>query len=239
MIDLSKYKNIALHFSGGKDSLALLYLYKDMLKAMTVYHLDTGDSCPETQEIVDWAKEWVPNFVVVNSDVATWREVNGYPSDLVPAKAHAIGVSTGMNDFPITNRFDCCYANIMKPMHDRMIQDEVDCVIRGTKIADSGKLAAEGKTEYYDVILPIRDWSHDDVFNYLKENDAPENAIYSHFASASAPECFGCTAWWDDNKAKYLKKLHPQQFEIYRNNLGIIANTISSHVSELSQELGV
>ena len=237
MIDISEYKKPALQFSGGKDSLALLYLYKDVLDDLTVYHLDTGDSCPETQKIVDWAKEWIPHFEIIQSDVKTWRDSYGYPVDLVPAKAHHIGVSYGMNDFTLTNRFDCCFSNIMKPMHDRMIEDGVDCVIRGTKVADAGKIPSDGKDEFYDVILPIRDWSHQDVFDYLDSVGAPKNEVYNYFKAISAPECMGCTAWWDDGKAAYLKDRHPEEYAIYRTRLGLIADTINSHITELTSEL--
>lgn len=236
-MDLSKYKKPALNFSGGKDSLACLYLFKDQLDRVTVYHTDTGDHCPEMQEVVESVKEWVPNFVTIKTDVKSWRGVNGIPSDLVPASAHWIGVAAGMNDFLISNRMDCCFQNIMLPMHNRMIEDGVDAVIRGTKLVDTGKVPAEGDTGHYDLLLPLKDWSHQDVFDYLEKVGAPRNRIYEHFGSISAPECFGCTAWWDDNKAKYFKALHPEQYGVYVQNLLAIGNTISLHLEEMNREL--
>lgn len=237
-MDLSKYKKPALNFSGGKDSLACLYLIKDQLDKVTVYHTDTGDHCPETKEVIDSVKEWIPNFVTIQTNVSQWRSVNGMPSDLVPASAHWIGVATGMNDFPLSNRMDCCFQNIMLPMHNRMIEDDVDAVIRGTKMADTGRIPTDNVDGPYEVLLPLRDWSHQDVFDYLEKVGAPKNKIYDYFGTISAPECFGCTAWWDDKKAKYFKALHPEQYKIYINNLSIIGNTINQHLTELNAELG-
>lgn len=237
-IDLAAYSRPALHFSGGKDSLACLYLLKDQLDSVPVYWCNTGDPCPETLAVIEEVRQWVPHFYEVKSDVHTWKETYGWPSDLVAAKSHFLGVAYGMSDTRMTNRFDCCYYNLMLPMHERMIADGVDCVIRGTKLCDTGAVPAEGQTEHYTVLLPIKDWSHNDVFQYLKSVGAPANAIYDHFKSISAPECLHCTAWWDDNKAAYLKENHPQVLVDYRERLRGFKRIIDTHLDELVQELG-
>jgi phosphoadenosine phosphosulfate reductase len=234
---LAAYKRPALHFSGGKDSLACLYLLREHLDKITVYWLNTGDGCPETQAVVDDVRKWVPSFVEIQSDVAAWRLEHGFPSDLVPAKAHRIGVMYGMNGFGLTNRFDCCAANIMAPVHARMLADGVDLVIRGTKTADTGRVPANGTGGDYDVWLPIDGWSHEDVFAYLRDVGAPVNPIYEHFKGISAPECMGCTAWWDDGKAAYLRKRHPEMLDQYQENLRAIRISIASHLSDLDKEL--
>lgn len=237
MKDLSAYKKPALQFSGGKDSLACLYLLRDQLEHMTVYWCDTGDACPETVDIIEEVREWIPNFEVIHGDVKKWREFYGMPSDLVPANSHPIGMLYQMSDCMISNRFDCCAANLMRPMHDRMMADGVDLVIRGTKLADTGHVPIEGKTDCYDVWLPIRDWSHADVFAYLEKVGAPYNALYRYFKGISAPECLGCTAWWDDGKAAYLRERHPLQYVKYQDSLKRISRAINQHLGELSEEI--
>lgn len=227
----------ALHFSGGKDSLACLYILRPLLHELLVYHMDTGDRCPETAAVVETVRQWVPNFIEVHSNALAWRAQFGDPTDLMPARAHALGVAYGMSEQRLTCRFDCCFQNLMRPMHERMLADGIQAVIRGTKLCDTGKVPADGKTEFYDVLLPIKNWSHQDVFDYLKSVGAPENPIYAHFKSISAPECFTCTAWWDDNKAAYYKALHPQQLTVYRSNLLRHAQIIQSHIADLDTEL--
>jgi phosphoadenosine phosphosulfate reductase len=237
-IDLTAYKAPALHFSGGKDSLACLYLLRDQLNNVRVYWCNTGDACPETVEVIDAVRSWIPNFIEVKSDVGTWRDTYGWPSDLVPAKSHFLGVTYGMSQTRLTGRFDCCYYNLMLPMHERMLADKVDCVIRGTKLCDTGTVPAEGQTPDYTVLLPIKDWSHHDVFEYLKSVGAPQNAIYDHFKGISAPECLHCTAWWDDNKAAYLRENHPQVLVDYRKRLRGIKQIVDTHLDDLVHEIG-
>lgn len=236
-MDIRSYRNPALHFSGGKDSLACLYLLRDHLNHLTVYWVNPGDGCPETFAVVAAVRPWIPHFVEIHSNVTEWRDQHGYPSDLVPANAHEIGVAYGMSPVRLSNRFDCCYANLMKPMHDRMLADGVDAVIRGTKRADTGTVPVEGKTEFYDVLLPLRDWSHEDVFQYLTAVGAPVNPIYEHFTDISAPECMGCTAWWGDGKARYLRARHPQAYQEHRIRLQNIQGLMRKHLAELDTEL--
>ncbi len=237
MIDLSKFANPAFHFSGGKDSLACLYLLRPQLHSLTVYWLNTQDGCPETLAVIEQVREWIPNFVEVKSDSKAWREQFGHPSDLVPANSHFLGQAYGLSKLKMTPRFDCCHENLMRPMHERMLADKVDCVIRGTKTSDTGKVPAEGSTPFYEIILPIRDWTHEQVFAYLEEVSAPRNAIYEHFKGMSAPECFSCSAWWGDGKASYLKTRHPEAFSAYQAKIIAIAQELRAPLMELESEL--
>ena len=237
MIDLSAYRKPALHFSGGKDSLACLYLLRDHLQDITVYWLNTGDPCPETLNVITSARQWIPNFIEVNSDAKAWRLQNGDPSDIVPSCAHTLGVAYGMSERRLVSKFDCCYFNLMLPMHQRMLEDGVDAVIRGTKLCDTGAVPHEGPTGDYDVILPIRDWSHQDVFSYLRSVNAPVNPLYEYSHGASAPECLSCTAWWDDGKAAYLRAKHPEQHGVYMASLCSIRALLSGHLADLDKEL--
>ena len=236
-MDLSRFSNPALLFSGGKDSLALLYLLRDQLEHLTVYHLDTGDLCPETRAVVAEVRQWIPHFVEVQTDSRKWREANGMPTDLLPTSSEFLGVAYGMSATRMTSRFQCCWANIMKPMHDQLYADGVDCVIRGTKTADTGKVPFEGQGPDYYVMLPIRDWSHEKVFEFLKSVGAPVNPIYENFRATSAPECLTCTAWWDDGKGAYLKSRHPAEHAVYRANLLTIKKSLQSHLADLEREL--
>lgn len=237
MTDLRRFKRPALQFSGGKDSLACLYLLRDQLDRITVYWLNAGDGCPETLAVIDQVRAWIPHFVEVRSDVRAWRAEHGMPVDLVPASAHLLGVAYGMAEQRLSNRFDCCAANLMRPMHERMLADGVDAVIRGTKLSDTGTLPAEGLTPFYEIVLPLRGWTHEQVFAYLREVGAPLNPIYEHFKGISAPECFGCTAWWDDGKAAYLRARHPQQLREYQLALVDLKHELQRHLRHLQTEI--
>lgn len=239
MLNLAQYKNPALQFSGGKDSLACLYLLRDKLADLTVYWCDTGDGCPETRAVVDDVRAWIPRFEVVQSDVTQWRQCYGFPSDLVPSNNHQIGTHYGLSAVKLTNRWDCCWSNLMLPLHNRMVSDGVDAVIRGTKRCDTGTIPAEGRhpSVPYDIILPLRDWSHQDVFDFLVASGAPHNPVYDYFEGGSAPECMGCTAWWNDGKAQYFRAMHPERAAAYMLSLHTILGATLTQLATLHSEL--
>jgi 3'-phosphoadenosine 5'-phosphosulfate sulfotransferase (PAPS reductase)/FAD synthetase len=206
---LDRHPRAALQFSGGKDSLALVYLLRPHWDKLTIYHVDTGDLLPEVREIVDMVAAMVPDFRRIETDSDRWMASVGMPSDLVPTTSTPAGLAIGASQQRIVDRFDCCAINIMAPMHQRMVEDGVTLVIRGTKRADLARLPHEGGDTGmgYELWLPLLDWSHDDVFAYLKEVGAPICRVYEN--GVQAPECATCPAWWSEGRAAYLKKYHP------------------------------
>jgi len=49
---ISRHERIALHVSGGKDSLATLYLLRPYWDKLTVYWLNSGDTVPATESMM-------------------------------------------------------------------------------------------------------------------------------------------------------------------------------------------
>lgn len=240
MIDLgplSRHRRAALQFSGGKDSLALVYLLRPFWDRLTLYHVDAGDLLPEVREIIDQVAAAVPDFRRINPDTERWSGVYGLPSDLVPSSSSPVGMAIGSSSQRIVGRWDCCAANIMEPMHKRMLQDGVTLAIRGTKRADFARLpAASGDISMgYELWLPIQEWSHDDVFAYLRSVGAPICRVYEH--KVNAPECATCPAWWSEGRAEYLKKHHPALYATYQAKLARVAREVTPHWQALQEEL--
>jgi 3'-phosphoadenosine 5'-phosphosulfate sulfotransferase (PAPS reductase)/FAD synthetase len=235
---LDRHSLAALQFSGGKDSLALVYLLRPHWDKLTLYHVDTGDLLPEVREIVDMVEAMVPDFRRIETDSDKWTASVGLPSDLVPTTSTPAGLAIGASQQRIVDRFDCCAMNIMAPMHQRMMEDGVTLVIRGTKRADLARLPHEGGDTGmgYELWLPLLDWSHDDVFAYLKEVGAPICRVYEN--GVQAPECATCPAWWSEGRAAYLKKYHPALHSTYQTKLAIVAREVSPHWSALRVENG-
>lgn len=234
----SGHDRIALQFSGGKDSLACAYLLRPNWDRLTFYHVDTGDLLPEVREIVSDMEAMVPKFVRIETNSAAWMGAVGLPSDLVPTTSTPAGLAIGASVQRIVDRFDCCASNIMAPMHQRMVADGITLVIRGTKRADFARLpAGNGPTGMgYDLWLPLLDWSHDDVFAYLREVGAPVCRVYDH--GVQAPECATCPAWWSERRAAYLKAHHPELHAAYQAKLAIVAREIAPHWAALGVEHG-
>jgi 3'-phosphoadenosine 5'-phosphosulfate sulfotransferase (PAPS reductase)/FAD synthetase len=239
MTPLDRHERGALQFSGGKDSLALVYLLRPYWNKLTIYHVDTGDLLPEVREIVDMVEGMVPDFRRIETDSTTFMHTFGLPTDLRPCSSTAIGLSLGLSKQRLVDRFDCCAFNLMKPMHDRMIADRVPLVIRGTKRADTARMAAEsGDTSMgYELWLPLQDWSHDEVFEYLRSVDAPICRIYEH--RVNSPECATCPAWTDERRASYLKQFHPELYQLYRVKLRTVAAELAPWMEGYRSEMEI
>jgi 3'-phosphoadenosine 5'-phosphosulfate sulfotransferase (PAPS reductase)/FAD synthetase len=226
----------ALQFSGGKDSLARVYLLRPQWDRLTLYHVDTGDLLPEVREIVDRVEAMVPDFRRIETDAKAWTAAVGLPSDLVPTTSTPLGLAIGASRQRIVDRFECCAANLMVPMHYRMIEDGMPLVVRGTKRADLARLPHEGGETGlgYELWLPLLEWSHDDVFSFLRGAGAPICRVYEH--RVNAPECATCPAWWSEGRAEYLEKHHPDLFAAYRTKLAAVTAEVSPHWTALMAE---
>jgi phosphoadenosine phosphosulfate reductase len=234
---LDRHSRIALMFSGGKDSLACVYLLRPHLDRITLYHLDTGDQLPETRTVVDHVQDFAPRFVTIKRDVGAWIAENGMPTDLLPYDAHPIGRAIGEARFPLVARYDCCWANLMGPAYERVRDDGNTLLIRGTKSADMARLpASNGQTvDGMELFYPVQDWSHADVLAYLAEAGAPISPFYSH--AENGPECATCPAWWGERRNAYLRDRHPALHAVYRARLAAVAGAIAGPLAALNAEL--
>lgn len=237
MSPIDRHEKIALQFSGGKDSLAVAFLLRRFWDRLTFYHVDTGDLLPEVREIVKTIEKMVPRFVRIETHAREWTELHALPSDLVPMTCTAAGAMLGQSKRRLIDRYDCCAINNMLPMHQRMQADGITLVIRGSKHADVPKLPASSgdKSMGYELWLPIEDWSHADVFAFLREVGAPICRVYEH--KVNAPECATCPAWWSEGRASYLRKHHPDLFDIYAARLNEVAREVVPVWETLHAEL--
>lgn len=236
---LDRHNKIALQFSGGKDSLACLYLLKDYWKYITVYFLNTGDMFPSTLEVIDRVKREVPYFVEIKGKVQQSISMFGIPSDVVPATstglAKAIDVNSDM--FKVTDRYTCCSHSIMLPMHQKMLDDGITLIIRGQKNSDSHKPNIQSGQVHDGVeyLFPLELWTDDEVFVFLLTQDQELPSHYQKFQSSG--DCMTCSAWLGEGRGKYLSENHPVQFSIYQARLSMISKAMSPHIENLSKEL--
>ena len=206
----ARHRKAALHLSGGKDSVATLYLLRDYADRFTVYHLDTGDEPPETKAVLAKCRQIAPHWVEVQTDVRKWVSLNGFPSDVVPTGSTPLGRMLGFGKLPISDRFNCCWSNIMWPMQERMQKDGVTLIIRGQKLVDMPKvpLKSGAKVGDIEVLYPLEAWSDQEVLAYLREVGAPIHPVYEILKEGVG--CMHCTAWWDYRLVDWLERAHPQ-----------------------------
>lgn len=233
---LSRHSRIALQFSGGKDSLACLYLLRPWLDRITVYWRNPGDPFPETFELMEQVRAMCPHFVEIHGDVLAWQAENGFPSDLMPTSCSPIGRVLGFGKDKITDRFYCCWSNIMQPMGQRMIDDGITLIIRGTKDADMPvqPIRSGQVIDGIEYLYPLQDWTHEQVFEFLRQEGAPVPRFYE--GRTCGMDCRCCSAWWDEHRASYLKEHHPEVHAQYQERLGVIRRVITLHLDHLNHE---
>jgi len=235
---IGRHKNIALHVSGGKDSLSVLHSLKPWWNRLKVYWLNTGDPVPATEEMMKGIKNLVPEFIEVKGNQPEVIRMYGWPSDVVPQSHTILGNQIlGKTSFMVQERLHCCFNSIMLPMHQRMIQDGVTLVIRGKRGDDADKTGVKsGQVEEYEVLFPIIDWTEKDVYIYLDKN-AIELPEYYEYVSDSL-DCKTCTAWSEHGANRYLKESLPEAYaEKSRRQkliLDVVKNTTEIVMGELA-----
>lgn len=235
---IDRHERIALQFSGGKDSLACLYLMRPFWDQLTVYWCNTGDAFPETIEVMQRVRALVPHFVEVAGHQPAVVAQFGIPSDIVPASHTPMGLMATESAGPlIQDRYACCVRSHMQPMHDRMLADGITLVIRGQKNADhlKGPLRSGQIDQGIECLYPIETWSDEQVLAYLREQDVPLPRFYE--VMTSSPDCMTCSAYWETGAAAYLKRYHYPVFELVQQRLDVIKDAVGEHIAAFNVEV--
>jgi phosphoadenosine phosphosulfate reductase len=238
---LDRHERIALQFSGGKDSIAILEIMRPYWNRLTVYWLNTGDPFPEVVKVVDKVRAMVPRFVEIDGGRDAVFEQYGLPSDVVPYSSSDVSHQMGVGEtVKLQDRFSCCSRVVMQPVHQRMIDDGITLIIRGQRVSENfkGKLRSGDMLDGFEFLYPIEDWSTENVFDYIQSCGWEVPRYYTEGMPHSG-DCLVCTAWVGDGRGAYLKKHYPERFEEYREKLGIVANAASGSVRNLIHEIGV
>ena len=92
----------------------------------------------------------------------------------------------GQRVAPLVGRYDCCYANLMWPLYERVRADGCTLLIRGTKRCDMPRLPAEDGevVDGVELYYPLLDWSHADVFAYLAREGVTLPRVYDYVVNS-------------------------------------------------------
>lgn len=235
---INKHDKIALQFSGGKDSLALLYLMREHWSKLTVYWLDTGDSFPETRALVDEIEKLVPRLVRVQGNQPQVIQMFGIPSDIVPAANTPMGVSAREHGVLMQDRYSCCLRSLMLPLHEQMKTDGITLVIRGQKNSD--KLRAPIKSGHVEdgieYLFPLEDWDDSDVFDFISMEGVDVPRFYE--TMSASPDCMTCSAYWEDGRGAYLREHHPEAYQEYQRRLNAVSDATAQAIAHFNIEIG-
>lgn len=185
----------ALAFSGGKDSLACLHLFRHRLHEIQVVWVNTGDSPQWVLDSVAHAREMAPNFHEVRTNSAEWRQINGHPVDALPEAGAYDARGTGLPDMPIMCLpMECCVANISLPLMQKVLELGATTLIRGDKLSDPRRPTTRHGDEVQGVrfLFPLRDFSDAQVIEYLDRI----GQLPAHYIGGQVhgTDCMTCTA---------------------------------------------
>lgn len=234
---IAKHERIALQLSGGRDSIACLYLMRPYWDNLTVYWLDTGAAYPETIAMMQQIREMVPNFAVIQGNQPNVIKEFGIPTDIMPVSATPMGITGSGKGELMQDRYSCCVRSIMLPMHQRMIDDGITLIIRGQKNSDRFKSTVRSGNvlDGIEFLFPIEDWDTRKVMRYLSDEGAPIPRFYE--VLNTMPDCMNCSAWWEEGASKYLRRYHYQQYLENQSRLDTINQAISEHIAAFNKEV--
>lgn len=234
----TRHERIALHFSGGRDSLAVLHLLRPYWDRLTVYWCNSGDVYPEVIDLMARYAELLPHFVEVVGRQPDVVVRFGIPSDVVPITHTADGLTaTGGAGPLIQDRFSCCARSIMAPMHERMIADAITLIIRGQRADDKLKapIRSGQVIDGFEILFPIEDWSAQQVNDYLASIGVPLPSFYQMMDET--PDCKTCSAYWHTGHSAYRAKHHRAAHEVALARLDAINDAMREHIIAFNREV--
>ena len=135
----------------------------------------------------------------------------------------------------IVSRYDCCAHNLMHPLQRRMLEDGITLIIRGQRDEEyaaapmrSGQVSRDG----IEVLYPIEALTTAQVDEYLRSEGAPVAPFYER-GMKRAPECMGCTAWWDEGRLTYMREHHPEAFKKVSFRVNAVQAEIKRQLAQL------
>lgn len=239
---------VGLQFSGGKDSLAVLYLMRDRLSEITVYFGDTGMVYPHMSKFVrDTCEKLGAKLKVITpkTPIGHFQRDFGLPSDIVPVEATAAMQAYSKEKQPvrIQSVLSCCGAMLWQPLADAMREDGVTTIIRGSKQSDGHVGVADGYVDENGVTYssPIWDWTDDDVFSYLKEVGAELPIHYSEVNNSF--DCYACTAFLTHPGAKerleWTKRNYPSLWPEIEMRLRAVRHVVETERKKVNDTISM
>jgi phosphoadenosine phosphosulfate reductase len=178
-----------------------------------IFSLETGRLHPETLAMVDKVKE------VYGYDIALFRPDTAAVDEYV--------AKNGLNAFydSVEMRRECCRIRKVEPLKQALARDPRLVALLGNKAWVTGQRRAQSATRsslmveeddpahFMTKFNPLADWSEQDVWDYIKSNNVPYNALHDQgFPSIGCAPCTRAIEpgedvragrwWWENPESK-------------------------------------
>lgn len=199
--------NIAVAFSGGKDSEVVLYLCLQQKPDISVIFHDSGVEHPETLEIIKrLEKDWGLNLIITRPETTFWKIAEQYGLPYGTIRGNSKG-----------KKIRCCYHLKEKPMLRAIRTNKWQGYFAGITASESSTRMFNARDKgicfhhkHWGIckIYPILWWTEDEVWEFIKENNLPYNQVYDKGAKRTG--CMTCTAYkdWESQMSVYNPKLY-------------------------------
>jgi phosphoadenosine phosphosulfate reductase len=185
---------IALASSFGAEDVVVIDLLTKIDKKARVFTLDTGRLHQETYNVIDAVREKYGASIEVY-----------FPDTL---KVEDISRKNGENPFyqSVELRTQCCHIRKGEPLKRALFG--LDAWITGLRKDQAASRASIKKVEIDAVnggiikVNPIRDWTSEQVWSYIRENDVPYNKLFDQgYTSIGCAPCTRPTKPGEDPRA--------------------------------------
>lgn len=214
---LENHDNIAISFSGAED-VVLIDMARKIRPDIKVFSLDTGRLHAETYRFI----EEVRKHYDINLDVV-------YPD---ATRVEQLVKEKGLFSFYEDDHKECCGIRKIAPLRKQLLT--VDAWITGQRRDQSPGTRAEVPVVQDDKAFarpddkltkfnPLANWSSKQVWDYIRENNVPYNALHDEgYISIGCEPCTRPTGpgqheregrWWWEEATKKECGLHAVNIE--------------------------
>lgn len=211
-LNIGKFRDdIAVAFSGGKDSLLVVHFALLLKPDIKIVFNNTNVEYPETVKFVNWlVSEWNLNLTITDPIMSFWDCVDRW------------GFTTGKATHTTKKKnAHCCYYLKEKPMLDYRRENGIKAQFTGiTAVENRNRMFSAkqygwcfySKSENIQKVHPLMWWTPNEVLEYIADMGIPNNPLYAR--GMDRVGCMPCTAFktWEPQ----LQKFNPKMYAIIK-----------------------
>ncbi len=191
---LSNYAKIALASSFGAEDVVLIDMMAKICPEANVFTLDTGRLNAETYEVIAKIQQKYPQLQL---------RIMFPQAETVEQMVSEKGINLFYDS--VENRKQCCYIRKVEPLG--RATKNLDAWITGLRRDQTANRSSMETVELdgdrqIAKINPLIDWSNDQVWEYIRQNDVPYNALHDqNFPSIGCAPCTRAVQAGEDLRA--------------------------------------